>query len=180
MKIKIGVWFKNSKPVHETARVLQNLLLQKFNKYFPQKKHKINQPWISHKLKGLDQRREREYHKHRISEKWLILNQDFKESVRCAKKYFYKSMMKDLIKILHIGTQALKWRGVLTSPKRNNDGGPQGATLGILEYISQTNNSADCVNPEERFKLVDDLTVLDIVNLMTIGYDFQFHKQLPA
>ena len=65
--------------------------------------------------------------------------------------------------------QSVNWRGVVTSPKRINGGCPQGATLGILENLSQTNNSADCGYPEERFKFVDDLTVLEIVNLLTIG-----------
>ena len=89
-----------SQSAHEKASVLQELLLQKFNEYFPEKTHRINsddQPWISHKLKNLDRRRKREYQKHRRSEKWLILNKDFKESVKCAKKDFYKNMMKDLM-----------------------------------------------------------------------------------
>ena len=63
----------------------------------------------------------------------------------------------------------MKWRGIKSSPQRINGGGPQGATLGILEYLSQTNNSADCVGQDERFKFVDDLTTLEIVNLLTIG-----------
>ena len=64
---------------------------------------------------------------------------------------------------------SVKWRGFTTSPRRINGGGPQGATLGILEYLSQTNNSADCVGEQERFKFIDDLTILEIVNLLTIG-----------
>ena len=48
-------------------------------------------------------------------------------------------------------------------------GGPAGATIGFLEYLSQSNDSADCVAPEDRFKFVDDLTVLEILNLLTIG-----------
>ena len=55
------------------------------------------------------------------------------------------------------------------SPQIIKGGGPQGAKLGILEYLSRTNNSADCVGPHERYKFVDDLTTLDIVNLLTIG-----------
>jgi hypothetical protein len=61
-----------SQSAHEKASVLQELLLQKFNEYFPEKTHRINsddQPWISHKLKNLDRRRKREYQKHRRSEK---------------------------------------------------------------------------------------------------------------
>ena len=38
-----------------------------------------------------------------------------------------------------------------------------------MEYLSQTNNIADCVGSEDRFKFVDDLTILEIVNLLTIG-----------
>ena len=76
--------------------------------------------------------------------------------------------------------QSVKWRGLTTSPRRINGGGPQGATLGILEYLSQSNNSADCVSPDERFKFVDDLTILEIVNLLTVGIScFNIKHQIP-
>ena len=64
---------------------------------------------------------------------------------------------------------SVKWRGITTTPRIINGGGLQEATLGIQEYLSQTNNSADCVGQEERFKFVDDLTILEIVNILTIG-----------
>ena len=64
---------------------------------------------------------------------------------------------------------SVKWRGVISSPISINGDGPQGATLGILEYLSQSNDSANCVGSDERFKFVDDLTVLEIVNLLTVG-----------
>ena len=38
-----------------------------------------------------------------------------------------------------------------------------------MEYLSQSNHSADCVNPDDRYKFVDDLTTLEIINLLTIG-----------
>ena len=61
-----------------------------------------------------------------------------------------------------------------------NGGGPQGGTLGILEYLSQSNNSADCVEPDNRFKFVDDLTVLEIINLLTVGISsFNIKNQVP-
>ena len=64
---------------------------------------------------------------------------------------------------------SVKWRGISSAPRRINGQGPQGATLGILKYLSQSNNSADGGNSEPRFKFIDDLTVLEIVNLLTIG-----------
>ena len=54
-------------------------------------------------------------------------------------------------------------------PGRIKGRSPQGATLGILEYLIKSNNRANCVNPMDRFKFVDDLTVLEIVNLLTVG-----------
>jgi hypothetical protein len=59
--------------------------------------------------------------------------------------------------------------------------GFQGATFGILEYLSQSNNNSDCVNEEDRFKFVDDLTILEIVNLLTIGIaSFNIKAQVPS
>ena len=57
-----------------------------------------------------------------------------------------------------------------TSTSFNNE--PQSfekSTMGILEYLSQSNNNADCVSIEDRFKFIDDLSILEIINLLTIG-----------
>jgi hypothetical protein len=39
----------------------------------------------------------------------------------------------------------------------------------ILEYLSQSNDNADLVSVDDRFKFVDDLSVLEIVDLLTVG-----------
>ena len=56
-----------------------------------------------------------------------------------------------------------------STPRKINGGGPQGGTLGILEYLSQSNNNADNVNIEDRFKFIDDLTILEVINLLSVG-----------
>ena len=38
--------------------------------------------------------------------------------------------------------------------------GPQGT---LLEYLVQSNNNADIVPPEERFKYIDDLSILQLI-----------------
>ena len=53
--------------------------------------------------------------------------------------------------------------------KRLKGAGPQGSTNGVLSYMSQSNNNADSVPLEDRFKYFDDLTVVKIVNLLNIG-----------
>ena len=61
-----------------------------------------------------------------------------------------------------------------------NGRGPQGATLGILEYLSQSNNCADIVSEEDRFRFVDDLSVLEIVNLLTVGLtSYNLKQNIP-
>ena len=42
-------------------------------------------------------------------------------------------------------------------------GGPQGTLLGVLEYLVECNDNADCVNTDCRFKYVDDLTILELL-----------------
>ena len=44
-------------------------------------------------------------------------------------------------------------------------GGPQGTLLGQLAYLAQSNDNADIVLPEDRFKFIDDLSVLQSVFL---------------
>ena len=62
---------------------------------------------------------------------------------------------------------SVKWHGCQSVPQKIRGGGPQGATLGLLEYLSQSNNNADCVSESERFKFLDDLSILEIVNCQT-------------
>ena len=75
---------------------------------------------------------------------------------------------------------SVKWHGVYSKPKAINGGGPQGATLSILECLSLSNYCADFVDPSERFRFIDDLTILEIVNLLTIGISsFNVKFQVP-
>ena len=90
------------------------------------------------------------------------------------------SLIPIFVSYFQVRHQSIRWRGIITPPRRINGGGPQGATLGILEYLSQSNNSSDYVGQNERFKFVDDLTVLEIVNLLTIGLcSYNIKNQVP-
>ena len=44
-------------------------------------------------------------------------------------------------------------------------------------YLVQTNHNADNVNPDDRYKYIDDLTILQIISLagLLTEYDFQLH-----
>ena len=79
------------------------------------------------------------------------------------------SLIPLMINYLQDRTMRVKWHGHISEERKLNGGGPQGATFGIWEYLAQSNDSADCVQPENRFKFVDDLTVLEKINLLITG-----------
>ena len=72
----------------------------------------------------------------------------------------------------------VKWKEKLSSVRDLPGGGPQGCSLGLLSYLSQSSDSASFVDSDLRFKYIDDLTILEIVNLISVGvssYNFYLH-----
>ena len=72
----------------------------------------------------------------------------------------------------------VKWQGKIWTVSKMPGSGPQGATFGLEEYLSQTNNITDCVPNKDRFRWIDDCSILEIVNLLTIGlssYNIKYH-----
>ena len=63
----------------------------------------------------------------------------------------------------------VKWHGEMSEARELKGGGPQGSTFGLWEYLSQSNDNADCVEESVRFKFVDDLTFLEVIYLLSVG-----------
>ena len=60
-------------------------------------------------------------------------------------------------------------------------GGPQGSTFGLWEYLSQSNDNADFIEEEDRFKFVDDLSFLEIIFLLSSGLaSYNVHTHIPS
>ena len=70
----------------------------------------------------------------------------------------------------------VKWHGMLSQPKRLPLGGAIGASLGNWEFFSQTNDNAE----DDRFKFVDDLSTLEVINLLTVRISSFFMKSQVA
>ena len=79
------------------------------------------------------------------------------------------SLLPMIVNYMQERTMVVKWHGKMSSIRKLNGGGAQGATFGIWEYLAQSNENANCVDPDDRFKFVDDLSVLEIIHLLTIG-----------
>ena len=73
------------------------------------------------------------------------------------------------------------WRGKLSSERPLPGSGPQGSSWGILEYLSQSNDSANNVPEEDRAKFMDDLTILEIILLANVGMaSHNIRHQIPS
>ena len=89
-----------------------------------------------------------------------------------------KALIPRLINFFQDRKMQVKWQGLLSTVRALPGGGPQGCTTGLLEYKSQTNNNCDFVPPSLRYKWVDDLSILEMINLITAGissYNFKQH-----
>ena len=63
----------------------------------------------------------------------------------------------------------VKWQNIWSKIIEVSGGGPQGGNAGILEYISQTKGNLDFVPNDQGFKFVDDASLLELLNLLSVG-----------
>ena len=59
-------------------------------------------------------------------------------------------------------------------------GGPQGTLLGGIEYMAKSNNKADVVTETDRFKYIDDLSILELACLFGLLKEYQFKTHIPS
>ena len=91
------------------------------------------------------------------------------------------SLIPILVSYFENRNMRVKWNEKISSSRSLNGGGTQGGIMGILEYLSQTNDNVESIPLEDRFKFIDDLSILDIINLTTPGltsYNSKF--QVPS
>ena len=88
------------------------------------------------------------------------------------------SIIPVLINYFQDRKMIVKWNGVFSSVRDLPGGGPQGATMGLTEYMSNSNNNTDHIPTDMKFKFVDDLSALELLNLILVGlssYNFKNH-----
>ena len=76
---------------------------------------------------------------------------------------------------------AVKWNGHMSKPYPLPGGVAQGGQLGQIEYLSQCNKNVDFLTTDEKFKFIDDLSILDILNLVLKGISsYNFKQHVPS
>ena len=89
-----------------------------------------------------------------------------------------KSLIPILISYCQNREMAVKWNGKMSKKFPLPGGGAQGGQLGQLEYLSQSDNNVDFLDLNEKYKFIDDLSTLEIINLIMSGltsYNFKQH-----
>jgi len=63
----------------------------------------------------------------------------------------------------------VNWHNVKSGIKKLPGGAPQGASLGVWSFLSQTNDNPEDAEDDKIYKFVDDKSLLEVVNLLNIG-----------
>ena len=89
-----------------------------------------------------------------------------------------KSVIPVLVNFFQQRRMKVKWKKSVSSIRDLPGGGPQGSSVGLLEYDAQSNDNTSFIPEDDKYKWVDDLSVLEIINLITVGissYNFKQH-----
>ena len=83
--------------VHKKMELLQNLLYNKYEEFFPERNKTISsedQPFFNDRLMKLKRRKVREFRKNRKSIKWNKMNKFYQTELDLAKRNFYDNKIK--------------------------------------------------------------------------------------
>ena len=69
----------------------------------------------------------------------------------------------------------------MSESKQLPGGGPQGTSLGIWSYLSQTNDNPEQASEEDIYKFVDDKSLVEVIDFQKIGIaSHNFRDRVPS
>ena len=90
------------------------------------------------------------------------------------------SLIPLLISYLSERKMQVKFNGEMSDFLILIGGGPQGTLLGLLEYLILSNDNAESVHPEDRFKYIDDLSILHLILFSGLLVEYDIVRQVPS
>ena len=90
------------------------------------------------------------------------------------------SLIPLLVSYLTNRKMKVKFNGELSDFLALIGGGPQGTLLGQLEYLVQSNDNADNTSEEDRFKYIDDLSLLQLLCFSGLLMDYNFKEHVAS
>ena len=109
---------------------------------------------------------------------------DRQDPTLAIKKFLQMGVRPELVPILasYLTDREMKVRfnNTYSNTYKLPGGGSQGTLVGLIEYFVQSNDNANCVEPDMRFKYVDDLTVLELVLLVGLLTEYNFRQHVAS
>ena len=68
----------------------------------------------------------------------------------------------------------------LSSTHHLPGGGAQGTLLGVIQFLVQNNDNADCLEEDMRYKFVDDLSILELLLFGGLLSDYNFKDHIAS
>ena len=90
------------------------------------------------------------------------------------------SLIPLLISYISDRKMTVKFNGTVSSTHQLIGGGAQGSLLGQIMYLVQSNGNADCIDEEDQFKYIDDLSVLELVYLAELAIKYDIFAHVPS
>ena len=90
------------------------------------------------------------------------------------------SIVSVLIEFLQDRQMSVKFNDQESSLFPLVGGGPQGSWSGQASYIISSDDNADCVSEEDRFKYCDDLSILELVMLANALIEYNFLEHVAS
>ena len=90
------------------------------------------------------------------------------------------SLVPILVSYLSDRKMRVKFNGEVSDMYSLIGGGPQGTLLGVIEYLVQSNDNADCVSSRDRYKYVDDLSILEVISLAGLLVEYNCVQHVPS
>ena len=103
-----------------------------------------------------------------------------KVTVKCIKLGIRSSIVRILIDFMNERKMQVKMNNTTSSSYDLIGGSPQGSLIGQLLYIIGSDDAAEEVPDEDKFKYVDDLATLDSVNTKEHLINYDFWKHVPS
>ena len=91
------------------------------------------------------------------------------------------SLIPILLSFFQDRKMKVKWNKSLSSSRDLPGGGPQGGTLGVQEYLSQSDDNTEFLDEKEKYKYIDDLSIIELINLILHGISsYNAKQQVPS
>ena len=103
-----------------------------------------------------------------------------KVTLKCIKLKIRSSIVKILIDFLNGRKMQVKMNGCTSSSHDLIGGSPQGSLIGQLLYIIGSDDSAEDVPDQDKFKYIDDLASLDAVSITDKLVDYDCLQHVPS